>query len=130
MAYERDNIRRMHGYTYGEQPDGTDVIKLNTNENPYPPSPAVEAALKSFDATALRRYPQPTADRFRALAAARHGVSIDRVIVTNGGDELLRMAFTTFLDSGDVFGTTDPSYSLYSVLAQVQGCAGEGAATD
>ena len=122
MPYERDNIRRMHGYTYGEQPDAADVIKLNTNENPYPPSPAVGAALKSFDATALRRYPQPTADRFRALAAARHGVSIDRVIVTNGGDELLRMAFTTFLDGGDVFGTTDPSYSLYSVLAEVQGC--------
>jgi len=122
MSYERDNIRRMQGYTYGEQPDAADVIKLNTNENPYPPSPAVGAALKSFDATALRRYPQPTADRFRALAAARHGVSIERVIVTNGGDELLRMAFTTFLDSGDVFGTTDPSYSLYSVLAEVQGC--------
>jgi histidinol-phosphate aminotransferase len=122
VTYERDNIRRMRGYTSGEQPDGDDVIKLNTNENPYPPSPAVDAALKSFDARALRRYPQPTADRFRALAAQRHGVSIDRVMVTNGGDELLRMAFTTFLDRGDVFGTTDPSYSLYSVLAEIQSC--------
>lgn len=122
MSYERDNIRRMHGYTSGEQPDGDDVIKLNTNENPYPPSPAVDAALKSFDVHTLRRYPQPTADRFRALAAKRHGVSLDRVIVTNGGDELLRMAFTTFLDAGDVFGTTDPSYSLYSVLAEIQSC--------
>lgn len=122
MSHERDNIRRMRGYTSGEQPDGADVIKLNTNENPYPPSPAVDAALKGFDAATLRRYPQPTADRFRALAAARHGVSIDRVIVTNGGDELLRLAFTTFLDSGDVFGTTDPSYSLYSVLADIQSC--------
>ena len=122
MSYERDNIRRMHGYASGEQPDGDDVIKLNTNENPYPPSPAVEAALKSFDARSLRRYPQPTADRFRALAAERHGISIDRIIVTNGGDELLRMAFTTFLNGDDVFGTTDPSYSLYSVLAQIQSC--------
>jgi len=122
MSYERENIRRMRGYTSGEQPDGDDVIKLNTNENPYPPSPAVGAALKNFEAATLRRYPQPTADRFRALAAQRHGVSIDRVIVTNGGDELLRMAFTTFLNEGDVFGTTDPSYSLYSVLAEVQSC--------
>jgi histidinol-phosphate aminotransferase len=120
--FVRPEIAAIDGYTPGEQPQAGKFIKLNTNENPYPPSPAVEAALKSFDATVLRRYPQPTADRFRALAAARHGVSIDRVIVTNGGDELLRMAFTTFLDSGDVFGTTDPSYSLYSVLAEVQGC--------
>jgi histidinol-phosphate aminotransferase len=122
MNYERDNIRRMHGYSSGEQPDSDDVIKLNTNENPYPPAPAVAAALKSFDVGALRRYPQPTADRFRALVAQRYGVSTDQVIATNGGDELLRMAFTTFLDAGDVFGTTDPSYSLYPVLAQIQSC--------
>ena len=125
MSYERDNIRRMRGYASGEQPDGADVIKLNTNENPYPPSPAVDAALKAFDSATLRRYPQPTADRFRALVAQRHSIEADRVIVTNGGDELLRMAFTTFLDSGDVFGTTDPSYSLYSVLADIQSCRTE-----
>ncbi|HEY6598807.1 MAG TPA: histidinol-phosphate transaminase, partial [Pseudomonadales bacterium] len=122
MSYERETIRRMHGYTFGEQPDGDDAIKLNTNENPYPPSPAVDAALKRFDARVLRRYPPPTADRFRALAAERHGVSIDQLIVTNGGDELLRLAVTTFLDRGDVFGTADPSYSLYPVLADIQGC--------
>ena len=122
MSYERDSIRRMHGYTYGEQPDGADVVKLNTNENPYPPSPAVAAALHTFDVSALRRYPQATADGFRALAAQRHSVAPEHVIVTNGGDELLRMAFTTFLDEGSVFGTTDPSYSLYGVLAAVQAC--------
>ena len=122
MSYERDTIRRMRGYTFGEQPDADDVIKLNTNENPYPPSPAVDRALKSFDASALRRYPPPTADRFRALAAQRHGVATEQLIVTNGGDELLRLAVTTFLDRGDVFGTTDPSYSLYPVLADIQGC--------
>ncbi len=122
MSYERDTIRRMHGYTFGEQPDGDDVIKLNTNENPYPPSPAVAGALKSFDARVLRRYPPATADRFRALAAQRHGVAIEQLIVTNGGDELLRLAVTTFLDHGDVFGTSDPSYSLYPVLAEIQGC--------
>jgi histidinol-phosphate aminotransferase len=122
MNYERDNIRRMHGYSWGEQPDSDDVIKLNTNENPYPPTPAVAAALKNFDASVLRRYPQPTADRFRAMVAQHYGVATDQVIATNGGDELLRVAFTTFLDAGDVFGTTDPSYSLYPVLAQIQSC--------
>jgi histidinol-phosphate aminotransferase len=122
MSYERDSIRRMHGYTYGEQPEGADVVKLNTNENPYPPSPAVDAALRAFDTATLRRYPQATADRFRTLAAQRHGLSADHIVVTNGGDELLRMAFTTFLDDGAVFGTTDPSYSLYAVLAAVQSC--------
>ncbi len=122
MSYERDSIHRMHGYTWGEQPEGDDVIKLNTNENPYPPSPAVAAALQHFDTVSLRRYPQPTADRFRDLAATHHGISRDQIIVTNGGDELLRLAFTTFMDAGDVFGTTDPGYSLYPVLADIQGC--------
>jgi len=122
MNYERDTIRRMHGYSWGEQPDNDDVLKLNTNENPYPPSPAVSAALKAFDARTLRRYPQPTADRFRKLVADRHGIAPEQLIVTNGGDELLRMAFTTFLDAGDAFGTTNPSYSLYPVLAEIQSC--------
>jgi histidinol-phosphate aminotransferase len=120
MSYEREAIRRMQGYTWGEQPQGDDVIKLNTNENPYPPSPAVQQALARFDAAALRRYPQPTADAFRDLAAGRFGVTRDSVLVTNGGDELLRLAFTTFLDAGDVLGIADPSYSLYPVLAAVQ----------
>ena len=122
MSYERDTIRRMHGYSWGEQPNTDDVVKLNTNENPYPPSPAVSAALRAFDARTLRRYPQPTADRFRSLVAGRFGIGRDQLIVTNGGDELLRMAFTTFLDAGDAFGTTDPSYSLYPVLAEIQSC--------
>ena len=122
MSYERDTIRRMHGYSWGEQPSSDDVVKLNTNENPYPPSPAVSAALKAFDARTLRRYPQPTADRFRALVAHRYGIAPEQLIVTNGGDELLRMAFTTFLDANDAFGTTDPSYSLYPVLAEIQSC--------
>ena len=56
MSYERDNIRRMRGYAYGEQPDDPDVVKLNTNENPYPPSPRVAEALAAFDASRLRRY--------------------------------------------------------------------------
>lgn len=123
MSYEREIIRNMQGYTWGEQPQDGDTIKLNTNENPYPPGPAVAAALDSFDVATLNRYPQPTADRFRALAAERHGVDVDNLLVTNGSDEALRLAFTTFLDPGSTFATTDPSYSLYQVLAAIQDCS-------
>lgn len=122
MSYERENIRRMEGYRYGEQPDDPDVVKLNTNENPYPPSPAVAAALAEFDATALRRYPPAESDAFRRLAAARLGLKTEEVLVTHGGDEALRLAFTTFVDPGAVFAMASPSYSLNEVLARVQGC--------
>ena len=122
MSYERDNIRRMTGYTWGEQPRDDTTLKLNTNENPYPPSPAVGAALRGFDATLLRRYPPPLADEFRDRAAALHGLSRDHVLVTHGGDELLRLAITTFLDPGAALGILEPSYSLYPVLAAVQDC--------
>lgn len=122
MSYERENIRRMEGYRYGEQPDDPDVVKLNTNENPYPPSPAVAAALAAFDAAALRRYPPAESDAFRRLAAARLGLKAGEVMVTHGGDEALRLAFTTFVDPGAVFAMATPSYSLNEVLARVQGC--------
>lgn len=122
MSYERENIRRMEGYRYGEQPDDPDVVKLNTNENPYPPSPAVAAALAEFDATALRRYPPAESDAFRRLAARRLGLKAEEVLVTHGGDEALRLAFTTFVDPGAVFAMAYPSYSLYEVLARVQDC--------
>ena len=122
MSYERDNIRRMQGYSYGEQPDDPDVVKLNTNENPYPPSPRVAEALATFDAGRLRRYPPPTAGPFRALAAERLGLAPEQVLATNGGDEALRLAVTAFVDPGQAFAMADPSYSLYEVLAHVQDC--------
>lgn len=122
MSYERDNVRRMTGYVYGEQPRDPGIVKLNTNENPYPPSPRVADAIRSFDANTLRRYPPATADRFRRLVAARFGLSADQVVATNGGDEALRLAITTFVDPGATFGTTEPGYSLCPVLANVQDC--------
>ncbi len=121
-SYERDNIRRMTGYSWGEQPRDVNVVKLNTNENPYPPSPAVAAALADFDVARLRRYPPPLADGFRDCAATLHGVERDWLIATNGGDELLRLLITTFLEPGQPLATTTPSYSLYPVLAAVQDC--------
>lgn len=122
MTYERTNIRAMQGYTWGEQPQQADVIKLNTNENPYPAPKAVADALAAINVEDLRRYPQPFADGFRDMAAALHGVSRDNILATNGGDELLRLAITTFVGPGETLGMAEPSYSLYPVLAAVQDC--------
>jgi histidinol-phosphate aminotransferase len=122
MTYERPNIRDMAGYTWGEQPAQKQVIKLNTNENPYPATASVANALQSLRVDELRRYPQPFADGFRDVAAAAHGVTRDNIMATNGGDELLRLAITTFVDAGQTLGMAEPSYSLYPVLAAVQGC--------
>ena len=124
--YERDNIRRLAAYQPGEQPPpGPDQpVKLNTNENPYPPPPEVLEAIRGVDSESLRRYPPPTAASCRAAAAAAHGLSVDQVIFTNGGDELLRLAITVFCQTGASGGATsggvgiaEPSYSLYPVLA-------------
>ena len=84
----------MDGYEPGEQVNSADVIKLNTNENPYPPSPTVAATLKEIDSAFLRRYPSPTAEPFREAAARCHGISVDNIVPTNGGDELLRLVLT------------------------------------
>ena len=122
MSYERDNIRRMAGYVYGEQPEGRDVIKLNTNENAWPPSPAPAEALVAFDVADLRRYPPATAAPLRRLVAERLGVDAKQVVATNGGDEALRLALTTFVAPGGTLGLASPSYSLMPVLAAVQDC--------
>ena len=122
MSFERDNIARMRGYTYGEQPNRRTMVKLNTNENPYPPSPRVKAALQSFDPAELRVYPNALAQSFCAAAAKLNGVLPENLMATNGGDEALRLAITTFVDPGATFGSLVPSYSLYPVLASVQDC--------
>lgn len=117
--FERPNIRAMQGYAWGEQPDNVETIKLNTNENPMPPSPQVQLALNNLGADALRTYPQPTADPLRDALAQLHGIERQNLVITNGGDEALRLAFTTFAGPGAVFGMADPSYSLYPVLAEI-----------
>ena len=122
MSYERQNIREMEGYSSGEQPLDSEVIKLNTNENPYPPAPGVQDVISNFNATSLRRYPPPTADEFRNLAAKIHGLDKNQIIATRGGDELLRLLLTTFVDPLQPIGTTYPTYSLYPVLAHIQNC--------
>jgi histidinol-phosphate aminotransferase len=109
----------MAPYVPGEQPaPGEKVIKLNTNENPFPPSPRVLDAIRNVDAEHLRRYPSPKADVFRATAAAVHGVTADMILAGNGSDEILAIAVRTFLGPGDILAYPDPTYSLYPVLAQ------------
>lgn len=122
MSFERPNIAKMQGYTPGEQLDAEGLIKLNTNENPYPASPAVSTALQEIQVNMLRRYPPPLADEFRTAAAKLHSVASSNIIPTNGGDELLRLAITTFIESDETIAVTKPSYSLYPVLAAVQAC--------
>jgi histidinol-phosphate aminotransferase len=123
MSFERDNIRRMTAYEWGEQPESEAVLKLNTNENPFPPSPAVEKALTTFSVDRLRRYPPATADGLRDALAAIHEIDRDNIVITHGGDEGLRLALTTFVEPGSGFGMLEPSYSLYSVLANIQGAS-------
>ena len=120
--FERDNIRKMLGYASGEQPRDPATIKLNTNENPWPPSPKVAELIRDFSADGLRQYPPAYADGFRHAAADLHGLAVNQVIATRGGDELLRLVITTFVEPDQVIGMMDPSYSLYPVLAQVQAC--------
>ena len=122
MPYERENIRKMAGYTPGEQPNRLNIVKLNTNENPYPPCDEVMEELRSIGAEDLRRYPSSMAKEFCEIASKIHDLEQGNIIATNGGDELLRLAITTFIDPGMPLGIADPSYSLYPVLADIQGC--------
>ena len=117
MSFERLNIKNMKGYKPGEQIEGPDVIKLNTNENPYPASPAVAAALKNLDTESLRRYPPPLADSFRKGAAKLNNVTEENIIPTKGGDELLRLAITTFVDTDEKIVVTHPSVSYTHLRA-------------
>lgn len=118
LPMERMHLRRLEGYIPGAQPAET-AIKLNTNENPFPPSPTVMAALAEITARSLQRYPDPLSCQFREAAAQLHGVTPNQIIATNGGDELLRLALTTFVDPGRPIGIITPSYGVYSVLAEI-----------
>jgi histidinol-phosphate aminotransferase len=139
----RPLVRELHPYVYGEQPKIKGLIKLNTNENPYPPSPRVLSAVKAAVDGRLRLYPNPTAQGLREKLARLHGCHADNIIVGNGSDELLALATRAFVEpisEGRVprvpnqkkSGTRvtrpsetvqffTPSYSLYPVLADIHG---------
>ncbi len=117
----RGSIRALDGYVPGEQPAaGARVVKLNTNENPYPPSPRVMEAVRAVPAHALQRYPRPMADEFRAAASRVLGVAPDALLAGNGSDDVLTIATRTFLAPGDSLAYPEPTYSLYPVLAHLQ----------
>ena len=122
MSYFRPAIDALTAYQPGEQPDSAEqVVKLNTNENPYPPSASALAALQSVAADSLRRYPQPAADEFRASAAAVLGIDPDWIVAGNGSDDLLTMLFRSVADAGRPVAFPVPTYSLYRTLARMQG---------
>ncbi|UCE46758.1 MAG: histidinol-phosphate transaminase [Phycisphaerales bacterium] len=122
MGYFRDNIEKLTGYEPGFQPKSADVLKLNTNENPYPPSPAVLKVLVEIGGEKLRRYPDPVGGEFRNAAADINGVNPENILCCNGGDELLTMAFRVFCDESRPVAYPVPTYSLYPVLAKLQDC--------
>jgi histidinol-phosphate aminotransferase len=116
----RSNIAAMTGYVPGEQPQETGFIKLNTNENPYPPSPRVSAALRRAINAALRLYPEPVSDTLREAAAVVYGVEPKNIIAGNGSDELLSMLLRCFVGPGDRVAFPQPTYSLYDTLIEIQ----------
>ncbi len=115
----RPAVRAMPGYTPGEQI--SDLVKLNTNEGAFPPSPRVMATLAAVADETLRLYPDPVSLRLRATAGARFGVSADQVLAGNGSDDCLTILYRGFLDPGDKIACPWPTYGLYDTLASLQG---------
>jgi histidinol-phosphate aminotransferase len=131
----RPLVRDLHAYVPGEQPKIKGLIKLNTNENPYPPSPKVLAAVKQATDARLRLYPNPMAQALREKLAKLHGCTPENILVGNGSDELLALAVRAFVEPSpkskvqspkSVVQYFTPSYSLYPVLADIHG-AGKNA---
>jgi histidinol-phosphate aminotransferase len=134
----RPLVQALHAYVPGEQPKIKGLIKLNTNENPYPPSPRVLTAVKAAVDGRLRLYPNPTAQALREKLAKLHDCAPENIIVGNGSDEALALAVRCFVEptrgSSAIFGKQadraratvqyfTPSYSLYQVLADIHGAA-------
>lgn len=120
--YIRRNVRAMAGYTPGEQPRDGAYIKLNTNENPYPPSPRVlEAVRDAVTGDRLRKYPDPMGTQFRQTAGRVLGVDPDGILIGNGSDDILTILTRAFVPEGGLIVSPTPSYLLYQTLADIQG---------
>ncbi len=116
----RPSVQELAAYTPGEQPRVEGLIKLNTNENPYPPSPAVGRFMTECAAETLRLYPDPVCSALRERIAAIHGCAEEQVFVGNGSDEVLRVCMRAFTRTGGAAAAFEPSYSLYPVLAAAE----------
>ncbi len=123
MSLFRPDIDRIEGYTPGEQPQEPGWIKLNTNENPYPPSPAVVAAIEQAARGRLNIYPDPLAGRVRRIIAGLCDVDPEWVLPANGSDENLTLVTRAFVDPGELVAYPYPSYILYETLADLQGAS-------
>ena len=121
MSYARKNIEQMTGYVPGEQPKVAGLIKLNTNENPYPPSPAVLATMRAAIDGRLRLYPDPTASALRQKLGAKYGFDAGQIVIGNGCDDILNLCVRAFCGDGEKLAYCWPSYSLYPILAEIQG---------
>ncbi len=121
MPYFRPEIDALSGYVPGEQPQTGKFIKLNTNENPYPPSPAVAVAIQGAIERGLQRYPDPMGTAFRRRAAEVLGVEPDWILCGNGSDDILTIVTRAFVGCGQRLRLPYPSYVLYKTLAQIQG---------
>jgi histidinol-phosphate aminotransferase len=119
LSRARPHIQDLHAYVPGEQPQGDGWVKLNTNENPYPPSPKVGEAVAA-EAVNLRKYPEPTSARLRAAIGERYGLARENVIIGNGSDNILDLVTRCFVSEPGA-GHTVPSYSLYPVVAGMSG---------
>lgn len=121
MSYFLRHIDAMTGYVPGEQPRDRTFIKLNTNENPYPPSQKVaEAMMPILLDGRLRLYPDPVATEFRRTAATLHGVEPGWIMAGNGSDDILTILTRAFAGPGDVIASAQPGYILYETLAELQ----------
>lgn len=116
----RKSVQAMSGYVPGEQPKDADLVKLNTNENPYLPSPEVQDVLSMIDVSVLSRYPDPVCSELRKVIAELHGCAVENVFVGNGSDEVLALCIRAFVERDGSVGYFDPSYSLYPVLADIE----------
>jgi histidinol-phosphate aminotransferase len=120
-GYWSPTVQRLTPYVPGEQRTGGNIVKLNTNENPYPPAPSVLAAIASVNGEQLRRYPAPESDALRSAIARHHKVSVEQVFVGNGSDEILALSFLAFFSGRDALQFPTPSYSFYPVYCGLYG---------
>ena len=110
-----DKLRKIDPYVPGEQPQTADIIKLNANENPYPPAPGVQEVLRTFDASSLALYPDASGKRLKTALADRFGVKPSQVFLGNGSDDVLALAFQSFFCSDEPILYPDITYSFYPV---------------
>ncbi len=125
MSYFRPEIEQMAGYVPGDQPQSGKFIKLNTNENPYPPSPAVGRAIAAVAERGLARYPDPLGTAFRRRAGDVLGVDPDWILCGNGSDDILTIVTRALVGQRQWLRLPYPSYILYKTLAQLQGAGAE-----